>query len=251
MVRHVNEKSMRRYFIEFQPNEMIRIEGEQFVHMAFVLRSKIGERVIISRNDDFDYIYEIIKIDKNHAELKYIDKKLNKCNPKINLSLMVALEKGDKLDLVVQKAVELGVSNIFPIKTEYCQIKANYVKIDRLQKIANEACKQCGRSKTTIIHEVINLSDLPLDNSNSIINCFLYEGNCEINLIDYLNNFDRTKINKINLIIGPEGGFAEKEVQFLQQKGLTPLTLGNRILRAETACIAVCSIVMAFMGELQ
>lgn len=250
MVCNDFEEVMRRFFFEFDPQETLILAGEQFVHLAFVLRSEIGEKIVLCRNDDYDYVYEITDITKKFAELRYIEKNKNNCNPTVYVKLFPALEKGDKLELVVQKAVELGISEIIPLKTEFCQVKSNSIRIDRLQKIANEACKQCGRSRTAHIGTVITLNELNV-NKPGEITCFLYEGDCRVSLSDFLNNIDKISVKSINIIIGSEGGFSDKEVKLLISKGIVPLTMGKRILRAETACISASAIVMAEMGELQ
>lgn len=242
---------MKRFYLEFDPCDKILLDGEQFIHLAFVLRSKIGDRVILCRNDEYDYIYEIAQINKKFAELKFIEKRENIYNPRLFVRLLPALEKGDKLEFVVQKAVELGISEIVPVKTEFCQIKTSSVRVDRLQKIANEACKQCGRSKTAIVKGVEDLYNISVNSDEENLNCFLYEGKCEKSLMAFLAETDKSKIKNVNIIIGSEGGFSEKEVEFFKAKNIKPLTLGSRILRAETACVSVCAIIMAEMGELQ
>lgn len=242
---------MRRFFFEFEPTEKVVISGEQFVHLAFVLRAKPGESVILNRNDEFDYIYQIKRIDKKSAELEFSGKEKNVCNPNIYLRLFIALEKGDKMDFVVQKAVELGVSEIVPIKTAFCQVKAESLKKDRLQRIANEACKQCGRSKTLLIDDVRDISEIKSENDETHPILFLYEGKCDSDLKTYLSNIKKSEIKQIDIIIGSEGGFSVAETENFAALGIKPLTLGNRILRAETACIAAAAIVMAEMGELR
>lgn len=242
---------MRRFYYDFIPEEQVRFEGEQFIHLAFVLRAKNGDRITLIRNDEYDYIYEIIDIEKKFAELKFIEKIPNKCNPCLYVRLFAALEKGDKMEFVVQKAVELGVSEIVPIKTAFSQVKPESIRIERLQKIANEACKQCGRSKSAKISDVVVFEKMNIENTDSDLVCFLYEGKCEYDLLDYLRKQDHSKIKRVDIIIGSEGGFSEKEAEFLNRRKIPSLTLGARILRAETACVAACSVIMAEMGELR
>lgn len=231
---------MKKFFATRRNNEFI-FENEELAHFN-VLRCKVGEQVICLGNDGYDYICEVTEISKKMAIAKIVDKTNNIKNPKVNITIFQGLVKGEKLDLIVQKLTELGVSGLYLFESEFAVAKANDNKLDRLNKISKEACKQCGRSVPLKISKTIKFSDmLELINSFDLV-LFANEKNTDraIENIKYKQN--------IAIIIGSEGGFSDAEICKIYSQGAINFGLGARILRAETACIACASIVGYMVG---
>ncbi len=241
---------LRRFFVD-KITDTPCLTGEEHKHLSVVLRGKVGEKVVLCCGDGYDYICAVKEITRNETVLTLIGKQENQGEPNIEVTLFMSIMKGDKNDLVVQKATELGASHIFPMLTKYVQAFERNIKTERLNKIAAEAAKQCGRSVLTRVHDCINIKELPdmLEKFDLIV--FPYEKAEKVSLKKFLTENKSVDIKKIAIVIGSEGGFAEEEVSLLQNEGVTPVTLGKRIMRAETANIAVLSSVMYELEQWQ
>lgn len=231
-----------RFFVNTIDN-IVKIDGEEFFHLSKVLRLKVGDEVECICEDDYLYSGVITNISKNLATVKIINKIINVKNPKVNVTVFQALPKGDKLDLIVQKLAEIGVTTLQPFVSKYCVVKTCN-KIDRLNKISKSASKQCGRSRSLVVNECLTFNQLlnKLDNYDTVI----FANETE----NKQNTFEINSKDKIAIIIGSEGGFAEEEIEVLKNKA-TSITFGHRILRAETASIVISTIVLYKAGELQ
>lgn len=237
---------MKRFFCQTtNDNEILR--GDEHSHLAYVLRAKAGEKVVLCPQDGYDYIYEITEIGKKETLLKKVDRLLNENEPRVHVTLFMSLLKGDKADLVVQKATELGISRIVPMMTRYVSVKPESAKTERYRRICTEAAKQCGRAVVPEIEEVANISEIGDRLADFDLIVFPYENEAERDLKQTLAQIGAVKSAAI--IIGSEGGFSEEEVEALIKRNVTPVTLGPRILRAETACVAVTAVVMYELGE--
>lgn len=226
---------MKKFFAIRNNNEYI-FEGDELAHFN-VLRCKIGEQIICLGDDGYDYLCEITQVTKKQAVAKIISKELNTKNPKVNITIYQGLVKGEKVDLIVQKLTELGVSNFILFDSEYSTAKPNDNKISRLNRVSIEACKQCGRSVPLNIGNTLSFNNMinSLDSYDIVL--FANEKN-------KLRNYDRLKqSNNIAIIVGGEGGFSDSEIEKINNKGAVNFGLGERILRAETACISLASIV--------
>lgn len=227
-------------------------DKEDFNHLVKVLRVELGEYLLCSPipyNFSFDYKCKVIDVRKNVVMLAICEKtKANELPVKINL--YQGLPKSDKLEFIVEKAVELGVYSITPVENEFSVVKMEgkkiSAKIERLNKISKSAAEQ---SKRNIIPEVKNpLSfDEMLNKIKGTPSILFYENAQGINKTrKYIADLKTSK--EVNIIIGPEGGFSDKEIEKAKDNGVEILSLGNRILRTETAAVAALSI---FMYELQ
>ena len=164
---------------------------------------------------------------------------------------MQGLPKADKMELIIQKSVELGVFDITPIEMKRCVVKLNEKdktkKIQRWQKISEVASKQCGRNIIPSINSIINIKNVcNLLNEYDIV-LIAYENEKETTLKQVLNEIKQCyneKEIKIAIIIGPEGGIASEEVEILKESGAKSITLGKRILRTETVALSVLSVIM-------
>lgn len=240
-----NEKKLRRFFVNKIDKPTTVLVGDERKHLAEVLRARVGEEVILCPNDGKDYIFTIDSIDKQSVKLHYLQENINETEPTLKLTAFIAMLKGDKTEFAVQKLTELGVANIVPYISEYT-VKTSE-KSDRLKRAAHEASKQCGRAIIPEVSEVLKFDDI-LDRLKAYdAAVFAYEG-------AYVSGKRLSQVIKGNektvaLVIGPEGGFSEKEVEAMVQNGFNPVTLGKRILRAETAAVAGAAVIMSMLGE--
>ena len=239
---------MYHFFVsEEQINgENAYIEGSDVNHIANVLRMKPGEELLISVKGDWDYLCKIVDIETDRVNLKVLESMEQRELP-VNITLLQGIPKSDKLEMIIQKAVELGVSEIIPVKTKRVVVKIDEKKVDtkvnRWNAIAESAAKQSKRSIIPKVHEPMSI-----DNALEIVKDF------GVKLIPYenadgidktrkiLDHMDKTK--NIAVFIGPEGGFEESEVDSIKNSGFEVITLGKRILRTETAGLALLSNIM-------
>lgn len=237
---------IRRFFVDNSKayDNYITIDGEEFVHMTKVLRYKVGYELIVCLNDGLDYHCTIVSIDKKEAKARIDLVEKNFAIPSVEINLYQALPKGDKLDLITQKCVELGVSKITPFLSKYTN-ETKFRK-DRLEKIALEACKQCKRAKLPIISDLSDFNSV-IENLKEDIIIMPYE-NAQVGKISNIRNLKNAK--SVAIIIGSEGGFAEEEVKLAKKAKAKIVSLGNRILRCETAAIVSQTLVMYELGEL-
>lgn len=233
---------MKRFFVTSIEDPPV-LRGEEHKHLSVVLRAKPGDEVTLCTGDGFDYLCRIESIGRNETRLSLCGKEKNACDPLIRCTLYMSLMKGDKNDWVVQKATELGVSEIVPVITRYVQGHDRVCKIDRLQRIAVEAAKQCGRSMPPAVRPAVPFMQILPELSAFDVTVFPYEKAESPSLRAFLRQWENTSVHSAAVLIGSEGGFADEEAAALTQIGITPVTLGKRILRAETANIAVLSIV--------
>ncbi|MDE5990688.1 MAG: 16S rRNA (uracil(1498)-N(3))-methyltransferase [Clostridia bacterium] len=239
---------IKRFFANSQDNDgsNIKIYGEEFTHMTKVLRHKVGYKIIVNLDDGKDYNCTLTEINSDFAIARIDSITENECRAKASVTLFQALPKGDKIDLIAQKCVELGVENIIPFTSRYTnESKFNHT---RCQRIALEACKQCGRSRKAEIGELTDFDGLLNTLKDYDVIIMPYE-NSKVGKIGQVVGLESGK--KIALIIGSEGGFCEEEVEKVRKLGGEIISLGKRILRCETASIVAVSLVMYELGELQ
>lgn len=235
-------KNMRKFYTNLNLDcESIIIE-EDYNHIVNVLRKKVGDNLILFNNSGIDYNFEITKINKKNIELKFISKKENFKDNFAKISVFQALIKNDKLELIVQKLTELNIDNLFLFESEFTIVKTKEAKLDKLNRISIEACKQCERSKSLNIENVGNFNNLLEKLKDYDIVVFAYEKS-----VKSLKEIFKTKDLKrnVSIIIGPEGGFSEKEKELLINKeNVREVSISKNILRAETASIMLSSILM-------
>jgi len=219
------------------------ISDKELIHQwRNVFRYNVGSQVILFDGGGFDYLVMITSLRSQGATVEVIEKKNNLNTVKMNLWLCVSLIKKDNFDLVVQKATELGVSHIIPVLCERSEKKD--LKLERLRKIATEASEQSGREGVPKIYNIVELENL--------LNLELIEDNVlpknKIVLhIDgkYIGDFlAKNSIKDLMVFIGPEGGWSGKEIKSFSDNGIPSISLSTQILRAETASIAVSSLLL-------
>lgn len=233
---------MTRFFINGSniKEEKVYLYDDEHNHLSKSLRMRVEEK-LVACDGVLDYTCEIEEISKDQTICKILSKEDIKSEPSVKIFVYISATKGDKLELVTQKATELGVYKIIPFTSKRSIVKfdekSKEKRKDRLQKIANEASKQSGRG---IIPEVCDIIDIKNINPHEM-SLVLYENEKDISLKDKISN---AKFSEIAIVVGPEGGFDSEEILMLSNKGFDIVSLGKRILRAETAPIACISAIM-------
>lgn len=235
---------LRRFFVE-SISDLITIEGEEYRHAVSVLRIKEGEKIIACDNTGFEFICEILEISKKYFTAKVLEKVESETEALNKVCLIAGYLKGDKTELVVQKAVELGVKEIVVFSSKFSSAFMNENKLSRLNKVSIEASKQCGRAVAPkVIYKESLESALEFGNGyeNKLFACeFATKNDIDISSLT----------GSTCIVVGSEGGFSKEEYSNALDLGYKTLYLGKRILRAETACIALTGIVMNSLGELK
>lgn len=240
---------MHHFFTEprnIQENKII-IEGKDVNHMKNVLRIKSGERVNISDGIGGEYECEVDHYEMEYAVLTILNSFISDSELSSEIYLFQGLPKSDKMELIIQKAAELGVHKVIPVVTRRAVVKLDdkkaAKKVERWNAISLSAAKQSGRSMVPEVGRVMSFSE-----------ALEYAKKMDVVLIPYelAEGMAKTKEvistikdgQKIGVFIGPEGGFEEGEVKKAEEVGAYPITLGKRILRTETAGLTVLSILM-------
>ncbi len=228
--------------------EIVVVDQETSHHLANVLKIRKGESVNAFDGSGGYFEAEIINQDKKSISIlpgKFVD---DKREPAIKLTLAQALVRGQKMDYVIQKAVEVGVHRIVPLLMEFCNVK---LEADRLknrmghwQKIIINACEQCGRNILPEISSPVELSSWVNQDESPLRLALLPDSGLSINNI-------KGQDGNISLICGPEGGFSEEEVESCNGAGYQALSLGPRILRTETAAVAGLVICQSRWGDMR
>ncbi|MBC8063100.1 MAG: 16S rRNA (uracil(1498)-N(3))-methyltransferase [Clostridiaceae bacterium] len=233
--------------------DSVKIQGEDVKHMYRVLRLDSGDKISINDCMGKEYIGEIVDINKTQVTVKLIEEiDLNNESP-LQLNLYQGLPKSAKMDLIVQKATELGVKKITPIITDRVVVKSElgeFRKTDRWRRIALEACKQSKRSLIPIIETPIEFEELLSQLKGIDLIVVPYENEEGKGIKAMIKEIRDINIKTVAVIIGPEGGFEEAEIEKLKALGAHVITLGPRILRTETAGFVAVSILMYELGDM-
>jgi 16S rRNA (uracil1498-N3)-methyltransferase len=220
---------------DLEKGQSITISDEKLIHqMRSVFRFQSGDTVILFNGNGSDYVSEIVSIGKSLIRLSVTQAVVNDWKPAVKLILAVSMIKKDNFEWIVQKATELGVSEIIPLISERSEKKG--WNRERAEKILIEACEQSGRSDIPVLGELSTLSDFVEVEKRSIV--VFHTDGMRLNLIPQ-------KAESIVALVGPEGGWSEKEIELFCTKGYAIYKLSTPILRAETAAIAIASIILA------
>lgn len=234
---------MPRFFVNEINESDITLTGENARHIGRSLRMRKGEEVTVCCKG-IEYNCIISGFTEDTVTLEFQEKKRCESEPDIEVTLFQAVPKLDKLEYIIQKSVELGVSHIVPVLTRRCISRPSEKdfakKLPRLNKIAEEAAKQSGRGIITDVSEIISYKAALEQIKNIDKSLVLYEseGGKRFNEVDF------SGIKTVGLIIGSEGGFDKSEVEEAKKVGTEQIWLGKRILRCETAPISALSILM-------
>ena len=234
--------------------EYYTIVGEDAAHIARSLRMKVGEELTLCTPDGRRHECEITAVARDGGDtevtVRIICSTVCEQEPDVRVSVYIALMKGDKIDDVVQKAVELGAYEITPFLSARCisrpDEKSMKKKLARWQKIADNAASQSRRGIIPRVNPCIDLRDIPEAVKNTDASIVFYECGGK-KLSDIIGG----KLSSVALITGAEGGFEQEEIDFLCSSGVEVATLGKRILRAQTAPVAALCAVMLLTGNLE
>ena len=250
MGKHYRQKELIMYQFFVEPEqigpEYITITGTDVNHIKNVLRMKIGETVRISDQQGTDYLCSVSGLDSDCVLLKIEQAGIHGTELDSKIYLFQGIPKGERVETVIEKAVELGVYEIIPVAMKYCVVKLDEKKaankLRRWQEIAKSAAKQSKRSVIPHIHEVMTYDE-----------AMKYAMECKVRLVPYENEngMKQTKValaeiksgDSISVVIGPEGGFAEEEIAKIREQ-MQVISLGKRILRTDTASITMLSMLM-------
>lgn len=243
---------MPRFFIKTEQinQPYIYIKNEDVNHIKNVLRKKIEDKIEVCNQETGEaYLCEIEQLDDNEILTKIIEK-LNEKETNIKIDIYQGLPKAEKMELIIQKSVELGVNSIIPVSLKRCVVKLEgkdqNKKIERWQKIAESAAKQSGRNIIPKIENIIKIKQFEELSKNYDSLIVAYENEKEYTLKQEIQKIKQSnkKELKIAVVIGPEGGLAEEEIETLKSYGANIVTLGKRILRTETVALNILSILM-------
>lgn len=250
---------MNRFFVDdaqISKNKgEIRITGEDVKHISKVLRLVPGDMVEICDGQAFEYIGEISDINKDRVIVSIKDKRKIKTEPPIKITLYQGIPKATKMDIIIQKTTEMGISEIVPVFTGRTVVqleskKDKEKKAERWNRICLEASKQSKRGIVPPVHIPMSFQEALFHSKANEINIMAYEKESKNNLKDLLHTIKEKPVKKIGIWIGPEGGFAEDEVNKAIGEEVYTVTLGPRILRTETAGFALLSMIMYELGDL-
>ena len=243
---------MPKFFVENNQikNDTIYIKNQDVNHIKKVLRKNIEDEITICNEDTKqDYLCKITNIEENEITCKILKELETNVESNIEVSIFQGLPKADKMELIIQKSVELGVHDITPIEMKRCVVKLKEKdktkKIERWQKISEVAAKQCGRNYIPKINNIENLKEISEKIKDYDVVLVAYEEEKENTLKNELELLKKDNDNiKIAVVIGPEGGIDKEEIEVLKRNGAKIITLGKRILRTETVALNVLSIIM-------
>ena len=239
---------MPRFFVNNINETNVIIEGNDALHIRKSLRMNVGDVLTVCCNG-IDYSCEISEINTESILLKVLFFNKSESEPNINLTLYQAIPKSDKLEFIIQKAVEIGINQIVPVLTRRC-ISRPYEKdfqkkLLRYNKIAESASKQAGRAIIPQVLPMINYSNALEAMKKDDASIIFYErGGLRLNEMNFCDK------KNISIMIGSEGGFDDSEISEAQKNGIETVWLGNRILRCETAPITAISLLMYLTGNL-
>lgn len=242
---------MHRFFVgtSLPVGDAFVIDGTDARHISRVLRLGEGDEIIICDKDGTDCKCIISSVSDTEVRAKIQAKSQSLTEPQICVTLYQGVPKGDKLDTVTQKAVELGVSQVVPVsmKRSVAIIKDPQKKADRMQKIALEASKQCQRARVPKVREVMTFADAVSEAKGADLCILPYEEEKSVSIKDVLKTAEN--VQTVSIFIGPEGGFEPSEVELAVKNGFKTVSMGPRILRTETAPLAAITAVMYELGD--
>ena len=247
IIAKVQQDTMKQ--VRLYQNTPIQIGDELILdsyashHLVKVLRYPQGKDIVVFNGDGFDYSAIVLEAKKS-CVVKILDKLQNDTESKLNLTLVQGIAKGEKMDFLMQKAVELGVGKIAPVFTEHCVVRLKGEKLNKRhahwQKIVIGACEQSGRAVVPEVIKPMNLSEY-LD--QKVEQGFVLHHRAQQSLLAI------EPMTQATLLIGPEGGLSEAEIKRSVQAGYQPLLLGSRILRTETASLAAIANMQLLWGS--
>src|SRR3989338_1298244 len=257
---------MHRFFVNRKSiiADHVKITGNDAEQIRKVLRIREGEEIAVLDGLGWEYKVKLTEIKKGHVTGEIIFKDFKSEDTKIKIVLGQGIPKGEKMDFIVQKATELGVNEIVPLKLERCIVKipplGGLEKIKRWQRIAKESSEQSLRRFIPSINPICNLKDFCDKYKNTDLKIIFYEGEKKKGLKDMLKGRQLPPLAPpykggekgvvIAIIVGPEGGLSSEEIEIANSYGFISAGLGQRILRTETVALSALSIMQFLYGDL-
>lgn len=247
---------MRRFYVN--PNSIhdaqLTLNGDEARHITNVLRLQPADMIVVFDGSGYDYEVRLSSVTSLVVTGEVLSRGMTTTEPPVAITLVQGLAKGEKMDYIIQKSVELGVNRIIPIQSDHSVVKLDHnrasSKVQRWNRMTVEACKQCGRSRPPVVEEVSRLAPV-VERFSGVPRVFFYERRKQDKLGDLINRHRRAMLEQGTIVfIGPEGGFSESEAQMAQDAGLLMAGLGPRTLRTETAGLVALSILMWELGDL-
>lgn len=230
-----------------QPSSIIALNDDAAGHIGRVLRMQAGQEVLLFDGSGAEFPAEITEVSKKNVLVNVLKRVESSCESPLNLHLGQVISRGDKMEFTIQKSVELGVNTITPLISERCGVKLDAKrfekKLEQWQKIAISACEQCGRNIVPLIRPIMQLQEWCAEPSDAL----------KLNLhprAKYSINTLPQPINKVRLLIGPEGGLSESEISMTEQYHFEETLLGPRVLRTETAALTAITALQVRFGDL-
>jgi len=249
---------LHRFFTNqrFELLDIFLLEDSVAHHCAQVLRYKVNDSLVLFNGDGYDYEAVITDINKRRCQVKILNKLTLDNESPLSIHMLQGIAKGDKMDFVIQKAVELGVTEFTPLFSERCNVKLDEKRLAKKQqhwqRVMISACEQSGRAKLMSLNAAVHLNKMAdLDKHPSLV------PNIAVKAIErlYLDPDASTSLKEldnpqsIQLCIGPEGGFSERDIQIMQLE-MTGVQLGKRILRTETAGLVAVAALQSLFGDI-
>lgn len=244
---------MPKFFVPPQQiyDEEILILGNDAHHISMSLRMKVGEQITVCNMNKRDYDCVISSIENGIVRAEILSSSVTQSEPEYSIRVYQCLPKGDKMEYIVQKSVELGAASIVPVYSSRCIAKPvskgkdnKDKKTERLSRIAYEAAEQCGRGIIPTVFDCIDFARAVELAKNDALSFICYENERSETIKSVAQKYigPDLKNRNISFFIGPEGGFSKDEISFAKENGIIPLGLGERILRTETASLFVLSV---------
>lgn len=234
---------MDRFFADSCVEDRAYItDADEIKHITKVMRLRAGDRVELIASDQKEFVGQISEISKDEIILDIVDEIVKKRELDCRITIYQGIPKGQKMELIIQKSTELGVARIVPCQLKRCISNISEKedkKISRWQKIAQEASKQSKRIRVPVIENTMEIHEIIEDMKNNQINILFYESEENLMIKDFIRKTNHwgEKVISAGIIIGPEGGLEESECSLLSESGAKIVSLGDRILRTETAAI--------------
>jgi len=255
----VREPELRRFWLrqnQLSVGSEILIEGEEYKHICIVCRMQEGAKFEVLNSDGQAFFSELVSVGKKSAVIHLTEVRDLPQQRKPWLNLCISVPKFSTFETILEKSVELGVKTITPMLSDYSFIKSaskiSSTKWQRWQKIIISATRQTGRGDLMQLRSVDSLEQIlkKFNLDPQAMGLFPYEGRSAQTIAQALERLNSHEFSEIWCFIGSEGGFSEKEVELFGENGLKPATLGEQVLRVETACLALSSIIKYHAGQL-
>lgn len=231
----------------YQSGDCFELSAEAGQHVGVVLRKQPGDQIVLFSGDDREFDAVIMQVHKKRVEIKITAVREQSCESPRAIHLAQAISKGERMEFVIQKAVELGVRSICPVITGRSVVKLDKERMEKKQAqwqaIAIAACEQSGRNFVPSVYSPLGLSAY-LETCGQTMNFVLDPRGAKT-----WRDYDFAS-NELGLLIGPEGGFSDEELNQIITAGFHPLCLGPRVLRTETAAITALGVLQAVCGDL-